>query len=106
YHLPAGTGSGCAPLHRGPPDQRQGADYPMTYPIGITLGDPAGIGPDIIVKMLATVQPFHGRCVPIVFGDARVLEQTASALGLPVTIHTINHPNEARCEPGVIDLID
>lgn len=78
----------------------------MTYPIGITLGDPAGIGPEIIVKMLATVQPFHGRCVPIVFGDARVLEQTASDLGLPVTIHTINHPNEARCEPGVIDLID
>jgi 4-hydroxythreonine-4-phosphate dehydrogenase len=78
----------------------------MTYPIGITLGDPAGIGPEIVIKMLAKAQPFHARCIPVVLGDARVLERTAADLRLPVRIHPINHPNGAQGTAGIIDLID
>lgn len=78
----------------------------MRPPIGITLGDPAGIGPEIVVKMLAAEQAFRTRCVPVVLGDARVLEQTAADLRLPVKIHTIMHPDEAQAAAGVIDLID
>jgi 4-hydroxythreonine-4-phosphate dehydrogenase len=78
----------------------------MRPPIGITLGDPAGIGPEIVVKMLAAEQAFSTRCVPVVLGDARVLEQTAADLRLPVKIHTITHPEDAQAAAGVIDLID
>jgi 4-hydroxythreonine-4-phosphate dehydrogenase len=78
----------------------------MSYPIGITLGDPAGIGPEIVVKMLANRHPFHEHCTPVVLGDARVLAQISADLNLPVTIHPIRHLEEAQNEPGVIDLID
>jgi 4-hydroxythreonine-4-phosphate dehydrogenase len=47
--------------------------------IGISLGDPAGIGPEIVVRALAA-RP-HTRVK--VYGDPRVLEVTAARLGLP-----------------------
>ena len=58
----------------------------MTLPfIGITMGDPTGIGPEIIVKALSMKEPYK-TCRPIVFGDQRVLEKTISQLNLPATI--------------------
>ncbi len=80
----------------------------MTTPsiIGITLGDPAGIGPEIVVKMLAAPQPYHEFCRPVVVGDGRVLAQTAAQLGLPVRVNPVHSPAEAQGEAGVIDMID
>ena len=55
----------------------------------IPMGDPAGIGPEIVAKALAreeTVQ--RARCV--VVGDRRVMEQAADIVNLPLTIHTID----------------
>ena len=52
--------------------------YPL---IGITVGDPAGIGPEIVVKALAqnsTELPIQ----PIVYSDRVVLEQTLRMLSL------------------------
>ena len=39
--------------------------------IGITMGDPASIGPEIILKALATHRPFYDHCRPLVIGDRR-----------------------------------
>lgn len=47
--------------------------------IGISLGDPAGIGPEIVLKALAA-RPHLRACV---YGAPDVLEATAAALGLP-----------------------
>src|SRR3954471_2273450 len=47
--------------------------------IGISLGDPAGIGPEIVLKALAA-RPHLRTCV---YGDPGVLDATAAALGLP-----------------------
>src|SRR3954464_8433710 len=47
--------------------------------IGISLGDPAGIGPEIVLKALAA-RPHLRTCV---YGSADVLDATAAALGLP-----------------------
>jgi len=49
-------------------------------PVGITMGDAAGIGPEIIVKLLAQGLPAPA----VVYGDAGVLQRTAHRLGLAI----------------------
>jgi 4-hydroxythreonine-4-phosphate dehydrogenase len=57
-----------------------GKDLPV---IGLTLGDPAGIGPELCLSMLQDPAVL-ARCQPVVFGDARLLQRVAKACGLPV----------------------
>ena len=64
--------------------QQQGKH--MNLPrIGITMGDPTGIGPEIIVKALSTEEPFQV-CRPFVFGDRKVLSKMIEMLGLTTTV--------------------
>ena len=51
--------------------------------IAITMGDPAGIGPEICVRALADGSLVN-RCIPIVFGDANVLQGAAESIGTPL----------------------
>jgi 4-hydroxythreonine-4-phosphate dehydrogenase len=48
--------------------------------IAITMGDAAGIGPEIVTKVLAQ-EAVHTKCRPLVVGDARVMEQIEAVLG-------------------------
>lgn len=48
--------------------------------IAVTMGDPAGIGPELCLQLLANDGVAH-ECVPTVFGDARVLRRVAGRLG-------------------------
>lgn len=74
--------------------------------IGITLGDPAGIGPEITVKALAD-HPIYEKCRPLVIGDADVLKKAAQIVGRPeIQIHSIEKPSEGTYLPGCIDVID
>lgn len=74
--------------------------------IGITLGDPAGIGPEITVKALAN-HSLYERCRPVVIGDASVLKAAAGIVGRPdVRIHAIEKPSDGIYTPGCIDVID
>ena len=58
----------------------------MTLPnIGITMGDPTGIGPEIIVKALSMEEPFQA-CRPIVFGDQEVLSRAIQIQSLSTTL--------------------
>jgi 4-hydroxythreonine-4-phosphate dehydrogenase len=50
--------------------------------LAITLGDPSGIGPEIVVRALAELDPTVAAAVRI-FGDRGVLERAAASLGLP-----------------------
>ena len=60
----------------------------MSLPIiGITMGDPVGIGPEIIVKALAQKEVFVC-CKPVVFGDGNVLKAAIRLLASPCTIRT------------------
>ncbi len=78
--------------------------------IGITMGDPAGVGPEIIVRALADPTLF-GSCRPFVLGDVAILQESISRLAKknPVTeeiaINPIDAPASAKGTPGVIDLI-
>lgn len=71
----------------------------------IPMGDPAGIGPEIAAKALAREETLQrARCV--VVGDRQVMEQAVRIVDLPLTIHTINEPEEGKFEERVINLID
>jgi 4-hydroxythreonine-4-phosphate dehydrogenase len=61
----------------------------MTLPIiGITMGDPTGIGPEIIVKALSMEEPFQ-TCRPVVFGDREVLLKVIQMQNLAATLEVI-----------------
>lgn len=53
--------------------------------IGITMGDPAGIGPEICLKALST-KGIIKVCLPIVIGDPEVMRRNASLLSIPIQI--------------------
>jgi 4-hydroxythreonine-4-phosphate dehydrogenase len=74
-----------------------------TARIAITMGDPAGIGPEIIVK--AFKEKFS-LCQPIVIGSARFLESIARQMETPITVHAIASPDQARFQPDVLDVLD
>ncbi len=74
----------------------------MTLPIAVTMGDPAGIGPEIVVKTFADprlTEPI------LVVGDAGLLRRTAANLSLPLDIQPIADPEAARPGPGVVPVI-
>ncbi|MCU1265357.1 MAG: 4-hydroxythreonine-4-phosphate dehydrogenase PdxA [Acidobacteria bacterium] len=49
--------------------------------IGITMGDPAGIGPEVVLKAVAEPE-IQALCVPVIIGDAQLLAHTARTLNL------------------------
>lgn len=75
--------------------------------IGITLGDPASIGPEIILKALAAKHGFYDHCRPLVIGDVRVLDIVRQTLpGVDVTLRSVDTPANAEGAPGTIDVLD
>jgi 4-phospho-D-threonate 3-dehydrogenase / 4-phospho-D-erythronate 3-dehydrogenase len=73
--------------------------------IGITMGDAAGIGPEIIVKALAHEEVYQ-ICRPVVIGDAKILERVKPIVESNAKINIINDPVEGIYEYGTIDVID
>jgi len=71
-------------------------------PIAITMGDAAGIGPEITCKLLSES---GGAERLIVIGDAGVLRSTIADLGLDLKIVPIGKPDEACGEPRHIEVI-
>ncbi len=72
--------------------------------VGITMGDPAGNGPEITVKALADAT-LYDRCRPIVVGDAKMLEQAKGFVNHPeITINPVSSVSEAKFEAGTIDV--
>jgi 4-hydroxythreonine-4-phosphate dehydrogenase len=73
--------------------------------IGITMGDAAGIGPEIIAKSFAN-HDLSTLARAVVIGDAGRLRKVADLLGLDVRVRPIASMDEARFERGVIDCFD
>ncbi len=71
--------------------------------IGITMGDPAGIGPEICLKALSG-EGLHRQCAPVIIGDADVLRKTAANLELQVTVTECESP-KAPSTAGEITVI-
>ena len=73
--------------------------------IGITMGDPAGVGPEVVMKALAHRATYE-TARPIVIGDAKRLERAAAIAGVTVGVRSIAEPEHARFEHGTVDCID
>ena len=89
--------------------KRSGTKEEATYMskpiVGITMGDPAGNGPEITVKALAHAD-LYDRCRPIVVGDAKMIEQAARFVGRPdIQIHRCGQVSDAKFQPGTIDVL-
>ena len=73
--------------------------------IAITMGDPAGVGPEIIIKMFQG-QSVYGFSCPLVVGDATFLKEVALKSASNLSITPISSPHEASFTPGSIDVLD
>lgn len=73
--------------------------------IAITMGDPAGVGPEIIVKALSHVEVYQ-QCIPIVIGDHAALADAVKFCNLPVELREISDVSEGKGEFGNIDFIN
>jgi len=73
--------------------------------IGITMGDPAGVGPEVVMKALAHAATYE-TARPLVIGDARRLSQAAAIARLALDVRAVAEPEQARFEHGTVDCID
>lgn len=74
--------------------------------LALTMGDPSGIGPEVVLKALAHPDVYD-RCNPLVIGDRRILERALPNLdvGSP-HIDTVSGPASAVFQSGTIALVD
>ena len=78
----------------------------MSKPIiAIPMGDPAGIGPEIVVKAVSSAEVAKS-ALCLVVGDRRVLEQAMRFCKVMLEIHTVDSTDQIRDEAGVLNLID
>lgn len=73
--------------------------------IAMTMGDPAGVGPEIIVKALSHIE-IYKECIPIVIGDRAALEDAICFCNLPIELRELSDVTEAKGEFGKIDLLN
>ena len=73
--------------------------------IAIAMGDPAGIGPELIVKILAS-EPWHARCRPFIIGDLDLLRATAERLRSELAFQPVASFPEARFERSAIEVLN
>lgn len=69
--------------------------------IGITMGDAAGIGPEIIVKTLARA-PIYETCRPLVIGDAETI--IAASMTEPLKVNIVDRVDHSLFKYGTIDV--
>ncbi|MDQ1049423.1 4-hydroxythreonine-4-phosphate dehydrogenase PdxA [Streptomyces sp. V4I2] len=82
------------------------ADHHRSLPlIAVTMGDGAGIGPEVIVPALLHPDTL-ARCRPVVIGDAERLRQAAAILGVDCDIVSVTAPAEAEFPPGRVNVVD
>ena len=78
----------------------------MRYLIGITMGDPAGIGSEICVKVLSK-EELYEKCKPLIVGDARCIQDALQFTGInKLKVNPINEPKEGEYVFGTIDVLD
>ncbi|WP_225335662.1 4-hydroxythreonine-4-phosphate dehydrogenase PdxA [Halomicrobium urmianum] len=71
--------------------------------VAVTMGDPAGIGPEVVVEGYREIAE---RARPVVVGDAAVLRAAAGICGADLDVNVVADPSEATSDPGVLDVLD
>lgn len=73
--------------------------------IAVPIGDPAGVGPEIVAKSIASKEVFEAAdCV--VIGDRRIVENAVKITETNLTVHVIEEPEQGDFREGILNLID
>jgi 4-hydroxythreonine-4-phosphate dehydrogenase len=72
--------------------------------IAVTMGDPAGVGPEIVARTFAE-EGFRDETRALVVGDPAILGRATKLLDLPLRVNAISEPEEAALEPGSVDVL-
>lgn len=73
--------------------------------IGITIGDPAGIGPEIVCKTLLDREIYH-ICRPVLIGSSSVINRVLATLNIDLKVQSVIDPRNTVFEYGLINIID
>jgi len=74
--------------------KQDSAEFVSALPrVGITMGDPAGIGPEVVLKAVAE-EEVRAVCQPVIIGDAQLLAHTARTLDLQCGYEIVRHDEE------------
>ena len=73
--------------------------------IGVTMGDPAGVGPEIIVKACAEAA-VQRQSRPVVIGSADVMQEAAALIASPLTVRPVARVEDCRWETGTLECLD
>ena len=73
--------------------------------IALTMGDPCGIGPEVIAKALASGK-VHSMCRPLVVGSAWSMGQAVELTRASLTVREVESAEGAGMAPGIVDIVD
>ena len=73
--------------------------------LGLTMGDPAGIGPEVIAKAVAS-RALRSHCYPIVIGSLPVMERTIKTLNLGLKAFRVDGHEPLPRQTGTIAVLD
>ena len=72
--------------------------------IAVTMGDPAGIGPEIVVRALGETA-VRDCCDPVVVGDPRIFAKAVELVKSPLRVRTVEGPRGAGVDPGSLGVL-
>jgi 4-phospho-D-threonate 3-dehydrogenase / 4-phospho-D-erythronate 3-dehydrogenase len=73
--------------------------------IGVTMGDPAGVGPEVIVKACAEAA-VREQSRPVVIGSADVMRDALGLVGSPLALHPVASVEDCRWGAGTLECLD
>ncbi|WP_121988283.1 4-hydroxythreonine-4-phosphate dehydrogenase PdxA [Nitrospira lenta] len=87
------------------PSKRSVSTQPSLPLLGITMGDPAGIGPEVIAKALAG-REVQRLCLPLVIGSVSVMERTVKKLGLKLAVVPVQGHDPVPPKGNAVAVLD
>jgi 4-hydroxythreonine-4-phosphate dehydrogenase len=73
--------------------------------LGVTMGDPAGVGPEIIAKAAAEPRVRAGSR-PVVVGAASTMREALALIGSPLALHAVSRVADCRWADGTLEVLD
>lgn len=73
--------------------------------LAVMMGDPTGIGPELVVKGLADPR-VRATCRPVVVADARAMSRALALVGAPLELVTVTGVAQCGFEPGRLEVLD
>lgn len=73
--------------------------------LGVTMGDPAGVGPEIIAR--AAAEPaVRAACRPVVIGAAATMREALALVGGAQVVHAVSRVADCRWAEGTVEVLD